>query len=987
MLNITISTLLLLSFCSPKSFDSFENREIDTDPPFYKVDSVWVHQVLDSLTLDQKIGQLFMVAAYSNKGIEHQKKIEKLIDDYDIGGLIFFQGTPNKQLYLTNHYQFRSRIPLLIAMDAEWGLAMRLDSTIKYPKQMTLGAIQNDSLIYEMAESMATQYHRMGVHVSFSPVLDVNNNPNNPVINYRSFGENRENVAIKGQMYFKGLQDNKILACGKHFPGHGDTDKDSHKTLPVVKHNRERLDSVELYPFKFGIDSGLGSIMVAHLSVPALDSTVNKATTLSRYVVDSLLKQKLKFKGLVFTDALNMKGVSKFYKPGQVDAKALIAGNDVLLFSEDVPKAVEQIKTAIDSGYISTQDIDERCMKILLAKQWCGLDSLDTLSYLNLASDLHPENAVALNKELYEKALTLLVNQNQTLPVQDIANKRIVSLSVGDQDGNNVFHSSMERYANVRKIGLRRDFRNSDWQKIKKEVVGNDVVIVSFMNMNQNPRSNFGLSWRSGEMVKELIESDCKVIVSLFGNPYALGKMDIFNQVDALIVGYEGNSYVQDAAGQLIFGGIIAQGKLPVSCGKFAVGTGITVGESIRLNYTTPRSVGIDPADLVEVEQIVNHGIENGAFPGCQVFAAKDGKVFYHRAFGNHTYDSLSAKVKLSDLYDLASITKIVATTAGVMKLQDEENLSVDLALCDYAPQLVDNSDYINVGLQEMLAHQAGLIPWIPFYLRTMHHGLPRYDVYSVSKSDKYSVPVTDKLFTNPAYKDSIFKWIVSKPLDKVGEYQYSDLGYYFLKEIIEDSAGLPLEDFVRSTFYDPLGLKTIGYLPSKRFPKSSIVPTENDKVFRKQLIHGHVHDQGAAMLGGVGGHAGVFSNANDLGVMMQMFCNYGTYGGQRLLSEEVLQRFTSSPYLDSGNRRGIGFDKPIRVGGGGPTCDLCASPKSFGHSGFTGTLTWADPELGLVYVFLSNRIHPSADNRKIIKFNTRTKIQKVFYDALRKAG
>ncbi len=959
---------------------SFIPRTLKQDPPFYTSNTRWADSVFKTLTPDERIGQLFMVAAYSNKDKAHVKEIKELVDKYKIGGLIFFQGGPVRQAIQANCYQSCSKVPLFMSMDAEWGLAMRLDSTTKFPRQMTLGAIQNDSLIYEMGVEIARQTKRLGMQINFAPDIDINNNPLNPVIGNRSFGENKYNVTKKALMYMKGMQDNQVMACGKHFPGHGDTDSDSHKTLPTIKSSRARLDTLELYPFKELIAQGLGSMMVAHLSIPALDTTKNQASTLTKSIVTGLLKDTLGFKGLIFTDALNMKGVSKFYKPGEVEVKALIAGNDVLLFPEDVPTGIKEIQAAIERGEISQADIDERCMKILLAKQWAGLNHYSKIKLKNLYENLNTPQAELINRKLTEASLTLLQNKNNILPLQHLDSVKIASLSLGYKDLS-IFQQMLSNYASIKHFGVDKDAKQVAFDTLLVQMKEYNPIIIHINNTNNKPDKDFGLTPQVVAMLKALIKEH-QVIVNVAANPYILAKMDSLQFADAVIMSYENNDYSESYSAQLIFGGLAASGKLPVTASPFyKLGMGIQT-QAVRFKYTIPQDVGASSILLNKIDSIALKGIKDKVYPGCQVLVAKNGKIIYQKSFGYHTYDT-KIKVKNDDLYDIASITKIMASTISVMKLVDENKIYLDAPLCYYLPQL-EGTNKQNIVIREMMTHQAGLKDWIPFWMKTVNKdGTYKTGIYNKTPNDFFTKRVANDLYINKNYEDTIYKQIIASPVKDVGKYVYSDLGYYFLKKIIEDKTQAALNIYVHKTFYAPLGLQTMTYKPLAKFDLTRIVPTEFDAKFRKQQVHGDVHDQGAAMLGGVGGHAGLFSDANDLAVMMQLFMNYGTYGGKRYIDSVTISEFTKCQYCKD-NRRAIGFDKPeMNPDKDSPVCG-CVSYLSFGHAGFTGTLAWADPENQLVYIFLSNRVYPDADDNKLAKSGIRTKIQEVIYEALK---
>jgi beta-N-acetylhexosaminidase len=961
--------------------DSTDTNNKST-PEFLESSKGWAALRLAEMSLEEKIGQLFMVAAYSGKDEAHFIELEQLISTYKIGGLIFFKGHPSVQAKLTNRFQALSTTPLFIAMDGEWGLSMRLDSTIKYPRQMMLGALQDASLIREMGEQIGLQCKRLGVHINFAPVIDVNNNAKNPVINNRSFGETKELVATFGIAYMEGMQRHHVMACGKHFPGHGDTDMDSHKALPTILHDFARLDSVELYPFKKLIEKKLASIMVAHLYIPELDDTENQASTLSSKIINGLLKDSLGFEGLIFTDALNMRGVSQYYSPGEVDVKALMAGNDVLLFPLDVPLAIDKIKAALDKGDITLDEIDEKCLRILKAKEWVGLDNHQPIETDELYEDLNPIEAKVLVHQIAKKSITLVQNREETLPLKNLDTKSTIYLNIGGTKTNR-FYSTMNLYHEIPMIQIPRSLGANEERLLLEGLADYDRIIIGFHHTNNNPKRNFGIT-RQAIGIHELLSKRQEVVSVIFGNPYVLDKFGDLDSTKAIVIAYEDNEYTNHAAAQLLFGGIIPEGKLPVTASaSFPAGHGLTFKERTRLSHVIPEEIGILTEDLNAIDRICEKSIKNKAFPGCQVLAIKDGNVFYNKAFGYHTYDK-KRSLKTSDIYDLASITKIAATTISLIKLQKDSLIDIDNTLGDYLLETVDSTPYKNMVLRQMLAHQAGLHPWLPFYIRTVRGGKPDPKYYSRDSSATNSYRVADNMYISPDYEQYMLKRITRQALRKKN-YKYSDMGYYFMKAIIEKVSGEELEDYVMDNFYKPMGLSTMGYHPKYRFSKERLLPTELDTAFRDQLIWGDVHDPGAAMQGGVGGHAGLFSNALDLGTLMYMLINEGNYGGRNYLDQDSIANFTKCQYCPK-NRRGAGFDKPVRSLDGGPTCNK-VSLSSFGHSGFTGTITWADPEKGIVYVFLSNRVYPDAMNWKIVKENIRTEIQEVIYTSCEKAA
>ncbi len=1017
MKSYLIQTLILLSFfllvvsfniSGTRVSDIFEPVKIEK-PRFYRSDSLWVDSVIHSLTLDEKIAQLLMIPAYSNRDSLHTKEVIRLISRYNVGGVIFFQGGPVRQAEMTNRFQKAAKTPLLTAIDGEWGLAMRLDSTISYPRQMMLGAIGDDALIYQMGLDIGKQMKRLGVNMNFAPVVDVNNNPDNPVINSRSFGEDRMNVARKGLMYAMGLQDAGVLPVYKHFPGHGDTDADSHYSLPVIRHDLARLDSVELFPFKFGIRNGVPAIMSAHLHVPALDSTDNIPASLSQKTIQKFLKGSLGYEGLVITDALGMKGATRGKKPGETEAEAFIAGNDILLMPSDVPRTIAAIKKEIKKGTVSMQDLDNRCRKILHAKAWAGLRNFQPVETDSLIEDLNDPFYRVEERKLIRNALTLVRNRGKVIPFTNLESYNIASVALGTGRPDE-FSSTLTLYDKVDTILVRNDVL-TDTSSLNKRLLPFNSLIVSIQNTSQWPSRQYGITQQEIRFLDQLRFSGNLVLV-VFGNPYLLDKFsrESLERFDAIVVAYDNDRETRELAAQAVFGASELSGKLPVSCGHgFSSGTG-TVSPAIqRMSYGIPEESGLDSRVLMRIDTIAREAIDIKATPGCQVLVGRHGKVVFDKSYGYYTYRN-EHPVENDDLYDLASLTKIFATLPSLMKLSDQGQFDVDTTL-GYYFSMPDTCNKKDLLIRDVLTHQSGLVAWIPFYLSTLepmdsseHLFSSRFSyeypykmgpnayanrnikyidsVYSDTFSLKYPTRVARGLYLRNDYTDTIYNDILnSELLDKT--YRYSDLGYYLFKRIIEDITDTAVYPYVYHNFYAKIGANTLGYLPLNRFPVSRIAPTENDILFRHQLLQGYVHDPGAAMLGGIGGHAGLFSDANDLAKMMQMYLNGGTYGGRRFLSDSVIHRFSARVYKDNGNRRGLGFDKPEPEENKiGPTCHK-ASLSSFGHTGFTGTMAWADPQYDVVYIFLSNRIHPNQYNTLLVQKDIRTRIQETIYDAI----
>jgi beta-glucosidase-like glycosyl hydrolase/CubicO group peptidase (beta-lactamase class C family) len=949
---------------------------------FLSNSTAWADSIMTTLSEEERIAQLFMVAAYSNKGEVHKQQISDLVEHYKIGGLMFLQGGPVRQAQLTNFYQSKSKTPLMIAIDAEWGVAMRLDSSLSFPWQMTLGAIEDTNLIYQMGVELARQCKLLGVHINFAPVVDVNSNPKNPIINNRSFGENPQKVGRMGVAYMKGMQNNNVLACAKHFPGHGDTDTDSHKTLPIVTKLKYRLDEVELLPYRMLIENGLGSVMVAHLEVPSLDETKNLAASLSPKVVNGLLKEEMGFTGLCITDALNMSAVSQFYSPGDVDVKALLAGNDVLLFAQDIPKAIEKIKNAIKEKIISQKEIDARCHKILMAKKWLGLSEYKDSDLSIIHEEIITTKTRLLNKRLVKSSLTLLQNYNNLLPLKRLDTLKIASVSIGEDATH--FNQMLSNYAPITYFTISENATASEQAALLSKLDVFNLVIASVHKSNANAWTPYKIAKKT-DIFLQSIALQTKVIIPIFANPYSINSFLFTNNFDVFMMSYQNSKVAQEQTAQAIFGGIVLNGKLPVNTKHYDINSGLET-ESVRMSYVSCEEIDFRTDLLYKIDSIAQNAISNEATPGCQILIAKDGNIFFNKSFGYHTYDK-KVLVKNSDVFDLASVTKIGATIPILMHMIDNERFNLDNRLGMYLD--LDSTDKGGLLIRDILAHQSGLIAWIPFYKRTLVKDSVfgnmnlRDTLYSKIFSKQYPHKVANSIFLHKQYPDSIIKQIKKSDLLEKRKYLYSDLGYYMFKEIIEKEYIKPLIVVAVYLFYKRLGMENFGYLPLQRIEENRILPTAMDFVFRSQLLRGYVHDQGAAIQAGVGGHAGLFSNANDLAKLMQMYLQNGEYADERYLSQEVINEFTNCQFPENENRRGLGFDKPVLDGeDGGPVCHS-ASSLSFGHSGFTGTLAWADPANNLVYVFLSNRIHPDENNKKLLEMDVRTEIMQVIYDSL----
>ena len=950
----------------------------NTPDPLLTKDSLaqkrWVESVYSGFSLEEKLGQLFMVDVFSNGSEAGIQKVRDLIKQNHIGGVIFSKGGPGREARITNEFQELSKTPLLVGMDAEWGLAMRLDSTFALPWNMTLGAIQNNKLIEEAGAAISRHTKRLGIHINFAPVVDINTNPLNPIIGNRSFGENKINVTEKALAFMRGMHREGILSSAKHFPGHGDTDQDSHKTLPSVNFPKERIEGIELYPYRALIKDSLSSVMVAHLNVPALGTQEGRPTSLSKKVVTEMLRENLQFKGLIFTDALNMRGASNYDEPGEIDLAAFKAGNDILLISENVPKSIEKLKSAYLSGEITEDRLAYSVKKILKAKYKAGLNHYKSVDEHFLYEELNSVRDDALYEKLMENAMTLIRNNKGMVPIKQLNKRRVAYVQLGDDDGT-AFLQQLKKYTKVDHISAEK------LPDLLYKLKDYNYVIVGFHKSNENPWKSYRFSSKDLLWLHEIAREN-NTLLSVFTSPYSLLDIHSTTNLQSILVAYQNSEVAQKKAAQVIFGAIGAKGKLPVSTGiEFPEGTGYDTRAIERLSYGVPETVGMNSFKLKKIDSIVNYAIAKKMTPGAQVLVARKGKVIYSKNFGFYTYEHIKP-VSDTSVYDLASLTKILATLPLVMEQVEKGIIDFDTTLGEMMP-VFRGTNKENIRLQDMLMHYARLKAWIPFYVPTIDAVTKRPSTlyYHETADDRFNTQVADHMFIREDMQDTIVDIIAKSDLNRKQEYKYSDLPFYILKYYLEGYYKTNLNNLTQDRFYTSLGANYTGYLPLTRFPLDEIIPTENDKLWRGQLVHGYVHDQGAAMQGGIGGHAGLFSNANDVAKIMQTYLQGGSYGGEKYLKPGTIEKFNTCYYCKENVRRGVGFDKP-QIRGGGPACS-CVSKSSFGHSGFTGTFAWADPEEELVYIFLSNRVYPDSTNRKLIYEDIRTKIQQVIYDAI----
>ena len=975
---------------------------------FNNVDQVamnkWVDSVFSTLSPQARIGQLIIAAVTPRSNDATRELVRNLVSQNLVGGLIYENSTIAEQAEVTNLAQSLANVPLMITIDGEWGLGMRLKEVPNFQRNLILGALNDDMLLYEYGREVARQCRRMGIQVNFAPVLDVNDNPLNPVIGDRSFGESPELVARHAIAFGRGLEDGGVMAVGKHFPGHGNSSEDSHKTLPVINKTIQEINTCELVPFRKFIDAGLSGILTAHLLVPAIDG--GKApTSLSRDCVATLLRDDMGFDGLIFTDALNMKGATQMLN-GSPCVNALLAGNDVLLMPDNVSDEIAAIQAAVASGKISQSTIDERCKKMLRYKYALDLTSRQHVNTANLATDINSQRAEVLKRQLTAGSITVIKNNDNILPIHNLQSRHIAVATIGNEKGTtSKFTRRCADYAEVKRFDL--DQAGSAHELAEQLHDGHfNTIIVEVGEDNETNRAAL-----------EAVAKKCKNVIAVITcKPYDIknyGNVITHKHVKAVLLTYQNNTLAEDYAAQTIFGGNAANGNLPVSLSfkgkktRFDAGHGIHYAAN-RLGYSIPAEVGLDNRLTAQIDSVCRLGVQQHAFPGCQVIVARHGKVVYKGSFGTIDY---SSNVKVNDytLFGLASVSKATGTISGVMKAFDDGKFRLDDKASQYIPGLRDG-DKEDITFRDLLYHETGMPASLNMWQMMMDpntysgvliagaedatHPIKvmngawghkdaklRTDILSTHKTDKFNIAIADGIWGGRVTYDSIMNRIYHAKLGKK-KYLYSCCNFSLLADAVQRMTHSPLNYYVNNYVFAPLGAYHTMYRPLSKYSRDEIAYTERDTYLRRQHIHGYVHDELAAFSGGVQGNAGLFSNANDLAKLFQMWLNGGTYGGVRLLKASTVETFTTQKSPNS--HRGLGFDKPVI--GNPDASNTCpeATPETYGHTGFTGTCFWVDPKNDMFYIFLSNRVSPTRNNPNFGRISARSHINTLIYRAIR---
>lgn len=924
----------------------------------------WATQELKHLSLEQQVGQLMCVRVPLTMTARQQKEFERNFSKYEVGGVCFFKGTATEQCQRTRRFQRLSRLPLMVTIDGEWGLGMRLTDCYSYPQQMLMGALpaSDDTLIAHFGDLVGRQCQALGIHANFAPVCDINSNPRNPIIGARSFGEDKRRVAAKSVQYALAMQRRGVIAVGKHFPGHGDTDVDSHLDLPVINHSRQYIDTVDLYPFRQLAQAGIRGMMVAHLQVNALDDRPNMPSSLSERIVEPLLRQQMQFDGLVFTDGIDMQAVAKHYKDGEGAIRALRAGCDVILLPIDVKKTINAVVAEAKRDDEFAKIVADRCFRILREKYRCGLVSGKhhkkaatlTPTWTDAQNEAFKQESSALVSQMAERALTLVRNEDYTLPLQHTDD--VVWLALGNAD------TALTQLSPA----LRQ--RIAEAGKIVVQLYGSVY-----------PSKNYSLSDQQLALLGELTAlPSVQTALVVYGSPYILDLLAtrLDTMPSAIVLAYQNMAEVRAAVPPALYGTTPFQGLLPVTAGGYAPGTSLKATPRPAVDpYARVRQAGLDVACFQQIDSLAAFGISQQAYPGCQILVAKDGHIVYNRCYGHLTYDADAAAVDSLTLYDLASLTKVAATNLAVMRLVDAGKVGLDDKLSRYLPFL-KHTNKKHITIRQALSHIARLKAYDAYWKEAVDSPA----LYFGAEPPEDFVAIGDACYINPDYRLTVLSQIVASKLEKKERYLYSDLGFILLAEMVQKVSGQSLDLFCQQQFYQPMGLSNTTFQPlSHGIDPARIAPTERETTFRKQLIRGYVHDPNAAALGGVAGHAGLFSNATDLWALFQMMLDSGRFDGHQYISAETFNTFNSRHFANKGNRRALGFDKPF-INGRSTHIAPMASQQSFGHTGFTGIMAWVDPRYNLVYLFLSNRVYPTASPNKLANLNIRTDIQELIY-------
>ena len=986
--------------------------------PALALSEKWADSILKTLNFKQLVGQTLMVPAWS-KTNTIDPIVLSAIEKQEVGGIIFFQGSPYTQAYQHNFYQQSSKLPLLIGIDGEWGLAMRLSNLKKFPFQMTLAASKDPNYCYNVGYAIGLQCKLMGVMINFAPDVDVNTNPDNPIIGFRSLGDNPETISLLAKQISQGMEDAGIYSCAKHFPGHGNTKADSHKELPVVNHTQESLND-ELEPFKDMIQQDVKSIMIGHLCVPILDSTKNIPASLSKPIVTDFLKKKLGYKGLIITDALNMKGITSNYKQEEAGVMALMAGNDILCFPENIEGIVNLAIKFKDSGLLDSQALSFSVRKILIAKHQLGLSTERFVNTENLQIKLDKIFA-----DFENKSTSFKVNSTAPTSSDDYARKSVLvlnnkSLPLTQHTKQTINVLSFGADVPVEFINRVSDYHQINWMKFDGSISQLDSTLKNRnIDLKANPLivvNSSQVLWgdRSRRMSKNLDEffqrdslPENTILVQL-GNLYAIKNL---SKKYTVVIGHESGDAFQRASADLIFGEFSSNAILPAKISETWGHQDLSKLEvpNKYFNSVRPAEAGFYQHDQLSTTKYLESLIDRKVATAIQLLVLKEGKVVDEFNVGYNPIDSAGKTIKKpitsENVFDLASITKVASTTLAVMKIYDKMKFKLHVPLKNYWPE-AQNYPWGILSIEDFLTHRTGLPAFLPLTDKirkdsSLKISKTRGIFIDTASNDtfNYSLQLGDTCFIEQRFSDSVWKWTTLTQPANVFTYKYSDLNMIILAKWVESITKMRIDSFVDEQFYKPMGLTKLTYLPIEKGLKPWILPSGIETEWPRGTIRGVVHDPSAMFLGGISGNAGLFGNSRDLAKIFQMLLDEGEFQDKQYLSASTVKLFTKTHYnkLYPTNYRGLGFDKPNGYpnhlkSSAGTAEHFTASnifdnaPESlFGHSGFTGTWAWTDPETDMVFIFLSNRTYPNNENTTLIKEGIRGKILKSYFEELQK--
>lgn len=927
------------------SFDGF-NRNMNKNGILYpnvfnlnSSDKAWIEATLSEMSLEEKCAQMIFPDGNSKMfkaDTTGRAKLEYLVKDLKVGGIVFFEGDIYSQAAFTNYLQLLADIPLLIASDFERGLGMRLKDAVEYPYNMAIAATREPRFAYLMGYYTAIEGRAIGVHQNYAPVVDINHDYRNPIVNIRAYSDNTELISIFTDSFIKGTKDGNMLTTAKHFPGHGATSLDSHREIPNIQLTKSQFEKDDLVPFKTAIRDGVTSIMVGHLGVPAYEKNPKLPASISKNIITKLLIKDLGFGGLIVSDALNMHAITKNYDTKTATILCVEAGTDILIYPDDPVLAVNSLIEAVKNGEIPISRIENSVRKILAAKKSLKLDENRFINLNKIDSIVSKNEPRRLAEEIARKSITLVKDDKNIVPLDISKYKNIVCVTLSDRkaemtDKNLSTFEKMiiDEFKGIKLVRLSRKSKDKDYNNAFNVAQRADYIILpTFVNV-RSFQGTVDIDKRHQEFIEKLIGLKKPVVVLSFGNPYIINK---FTNVPAYLTSYGAVYYSQKAMYDALFGRAVISGKLPITI----PGTDYKFGDGL-VRYPKELQVpetGVDKNyNFKEIDSLMNWAVKDSVFPGATLVIGYKGKIIYEKGFGNFTFDKNSPKITDSTIFDLASLTKVVVTTPVTMQLVNNGLINLDDPVYKYLPNFNGNSKE-KILIKNLLLHNAGL----PSYI----------DLYKKCKTKDEAYELIDK---------------VALDYEPGKKTVYSDLGMIIMQRIIEKVTGTTLDKYYKQNIADPLGMKNTMFNPPKKMQKD-IPPSEIDKTFRKKIIQGEVHDENAYFLGGVSGHAGLFSNVHDLAIYVQMLLNGGMFNNKKILDNKIIDTWTNKEFTKS--ERGYGWD--IKSGSKS-SCGNKFSDKSFGHTGFTGTSIWVDKERELFVILLSNRTYPSRDNTKHIRF------------------